>query len=148
MKNYEEIKIQAENILRTLRADGLSVSITHSMQLHIVGRAKSAQLHIIRLWKRHIVEALCPKCSNCNLPMQIIDNGKLWFCPFGCESQKREISLSLDNACNRTSLTSLTSQSPSNKAETCDVTRDVTKTDEMSNITNITKREQTANGKR
>jgi hypothetical protein len=28
-----------------------------------------------------------PKCSNCGLEMNLIENGKTWFCPFGCESR-------------------------------------------------------------
>jgi hypothetical protein len=28
------------------------------------------------------------KCSNCDLEMNLIENDMLWFCPFGCESQK------------------------------------------------------------
>lgn len=91
MQTYEEIKTQAGEILRTLCADGLSLSVTDNSKLHIVGTAKPAQLQLIRIWKRHIIEALSPKCSNCTLAMQIIDNGTLWFCPLGCESQKKDI---------------------------------------------------------
>jgi hypothetical protein len=47
-------------------------------------------------------------------------------------------SLSLDYGCKVTSLTSLTSQSPPNKAEKYDVTSDVTQNGEKSNVTNIT----------
>ena len=47
-------------------------------------------------------------------------------------------SLSLDYDCKVTSLTSLTSQSPPNKAEMCDVTSDVTQNGEKSNVTNVT----------
>lgn len=28
-----------------------------------------------------------PSCSNCDLQMNLIENGKLWFCPLGCESR-------------------------------------------------------------
>jgi hypothetical protein len=31
-----------------------------------------------------------PLCSNCNLPLNLIENGTLWFCPLGCESRKAE----------------------------------------------------------
>ncbi len=89
MHIYQQIKNQAETILSELQADGLNLSITDNSKLHIVGTAKPAQLQLIRIWKRHIIEALSPKCSNCTLAMQIIDNGNLWFCPFGCESQKK-----------------------------------------------------------
>jgi hypothetical protein len=26
-----------------------------------------------------------PKCSNCNLEMNLIENNTLWFCPLGCD---------------------------------------------------------------
>ncbi len=29
-----------------------------------------------------------PKCSNCDLEMNLIENNTLWFCPLGCESRK------------------------------------------------------------
>lgn len=29
-----------------------------------------------------------PNCSKCDLEMMLIENNTLWFCPFGCESQK------------------------------------------------------------
>ncbi len=28
-----------------------------------------------------------PKCSNCDLEMNLIENNTLWFCPLGCEKQ-------------------------------------------------------------
>ncbi len=39
--------------------------------------------------KKCFAELLSPHCSNCDLPMRIIDAGNLWFCPLGCESRKR-----------------------------------------------------------
>lgn len=88
MQIYEEIQSQAEAILSGLHSDGLNLSVTDKATLRIVGTATKRQLEIVRLWKRRIIEALSPKCSNCTQPMQIIDNGKLWFCPIGCESRK------------------------------------------------------------
>jgi hypothetical protein len=89
MEIYRQIQNQAEFILGELRADGLSLSVTDTLQLHIVGVAKPSQLALIRLWKQNIIDVLSQKCTNCTLPMQIIDNGALWFCPLGCSSQKR-----------------------------------------------------------
>jgi hypothetical protein len=90
METYRQTQNQAEFILGELRSDGLSLSITDAGKLHIVGRSKPAQLALIRIWKQGIIDALSPKCSNCALPMQIIDNGELWFCPFGCETKERD----------------------------------------------------------
>lgn len=88
MQIYEEIQKQAETILEMLRADGLKFSITDKATLRIVGTATARQLEIVRLWKRQIIEALSPKCEHCDLEMNLIENGKLWFCPLGCESKK------------------------------------------------------------
>ncbi len=89
MQIYEETQSQAETILSGLRADGLNLSVTDKATLRVVGTATKRQLEIVRLWKRHIIEALSPHCSNCTLPMELINGGALWFCPFGCESRKK-----------------------------------------------------------
>ncbi len=156
MEIYQQIQNQAETILGELQADGLSLSVTDTLQLHIVGKAKPSQLALIRLWKQNIIDVLSQKCTNCALPMQIVDDGELWFCPFGCSSQKRQgktrlgkntpvprrtgagDQVSLDYHCKVTSLTSLTSQPLYNKAEKYDVTSDVTQNGEKSNVTNVT----------
>jgi hypothetical protein len=90
MEIYKQIQNQAEIIVGELRADGLSLSITDTGKLHIVGRSKPAQLALIRLLKQGIIDALSAKCSNCTLPMQIIGDGELWFCPLGCETKERD----------------------------------------------------------
>jgi len=89
MEIYQQIQNQAEIILGELRASGLNLSITDTGKLHIVGTAKPAQLELVRLWRQGIIDALSPHCSNCDLPMQLIYDGTLWFCGLGCESQKR-----------------------------------------------------------
>jgi len=96
MEIYQQIQKRAETILGELRADGLNLSITDKTILRIVGTATARQLEIVRLWRQGIIEAISPKCSNCTLPMQIINNGELWFCPFGCESKKRHSKARLD----------------------------------------------------
>ncbi|HLM60436.1 MAG TPA: hypothetical protein VK308_06520 [Pyrinomonadaceae bacterium] len=85
---YKEMQIQAETILDRFRADGLSLSVTNKQTLRIVGAVSKRQLEVVRLWKQNIIEALSPKCTNCGLSMQLIENGDLWFCPLGCESRK------------------------------------------------------------
>lgn len=89
MQIYEELKNQAEPILIKLRADGLSLFVTDNTGLRIVGTATKKQLEFIRIWKRQIIEILCPNCSNCGLEMNVIETGKLWFCALGCETRKR-----------------------------------------------------------
>ena len=87
MQIYEEIQIQAETVLRALRATGLDLSVTNKQTLRIVGKATKRQLEVVRIWKQHIIEALSPKCSNCASPMQLIEDGKVWFCRLGCASK-------------------------------------------------------------
>jgi len=96
MELHQQIKIQAEIILGELRADGLNLTITDTGKLHIVGTAKPAQLALVRLWKQNILDALSPKCTNCTLPMQLINDGALWLCALGCETQKRHSTARLD----------------------------------------------------
>ena len=41
---------------------------------------------------RHISEnsqniGILPRCSNCDLEMNLIENRTVWFCPLGCESR-------------------------------------------------------------
>jgi hypothetical protein len=79
---------EAEYILSELQASGLSVTLTDKSSLRIKGEATEIQIETCRRFKTQIIEALSLHCSNCALPMQIIDNGNLWFCPLGCESQK------------------------------------------------------------
>jgi hypothetical protein len=89
MEIYQQIQNQAEIILGELRADGLNLSITDTGKLHIVGTSKTAQLALIRLWRQGIIDAISPHCSNCDLPMQLINDGEVWLCGLGCSSQKR-----------------------------------------------------------
>jgi len=87
---YQQIQKQAEIILGELRAGGLNLSITDKATLRIVGTATARQLEIVRLWRQGIIDALSPKCSNCTLPMQLINDGEFWLCALGCETKKRE----------------------------------------------------------
>jgi hypothetical protein len=90
MEIYQQIQNQAEIIVGELRTDGLSLSITDTGKLHIAGRSKPAQTALIRLWKQGIIDAISPHCSNCDLPMELINDGELWFCALGCETKERD----------------------------------------------------------
>ncbi len=79
---------QAETILSELRRSGLSLALTRKSTLRITGKATPAQIGACRRFKAQIIEALSKHCSNCDLQMQLIDDGNLWFCPFGCESHE------------------------------------------------------------
>ncbi len=80
---------QAERILSELQASGLSLVLTAHSTLRITGTATQSQIADCRQYKTQIIETLSPHCSNCGLPMRIIDAGNLWFCPLGCENRKR-----------------------------------------------------------
>lgn len=79
---------QAERILSELQSSGLSLALTGKSTLRITGKATPAQIGACRRFKAQIIEALSPHCSNCNLQMNLIDGGNLWFCPLGCESRE------------------------------------------------------------
>jgi hypothetical protein len=88
MELYKQIEKESETILPELQASGLSFAITGKSNLRIVGKATPTQIEACRRFKTQIIEALSPHCSNCALPLQLINEGNLWFCPFGCQSQK------------------------------------------------------------
>ena len=69
-----------------LKKQGVILTVKNENCLNIYGEMTLAQKENIKLWKRQIINHLSPKCSNCNLPMNLIDDGKVWFCPIGCQS--------------------------------------------------------------
>ncbi len=83
-------KKYGEWLLSELENQGVTLSVASGNGLHIKGEITPAQKENIRLWKRWLIEALSPHCSNCTLPLQLINDGTLWFCPFGCESRNAE----------------------------------------------------------
>ena len=90
MELYKQIEKEAKNILSEFQASGLSLVVTGKASLRIKGEATPQQIENLRKWKTQLINQLSPKCSNCTLPLQLINNGTLWFCPFGCESRKKE----------------------------------------------------------
>lgn len=78
-------------LLGELQEQGISLTVVGENALHIKGEMSAGQKEIIRLWKRPLIEALSPKCTNCGSPMKLIENNTLWFCPFGCGSFKNEL---------------------------------------------------------
>ncbi len=89
MEILERIAKEGGRVFRELTAQGISFEITEKNTLRVTTKTNRKQFELIRLWKAQIIETLSPKCANCTLAMQIINNGELWFCPLGCESQKR-----------------------------------------------------------
>jgi hypothetical protein len=73
-------------LLGELQKQDISLSVIGENALRVKGEMTAAQREAIRLNKRHLIEALSPKCSKCTLPMTLIENGKTWFCSFGCGS--------------------------------------------------------------
>jgi len=88
IEQHRQLKEYGEWLLSELEKQDIKLSVVGENGLHIKGEITSAQKVYIRLWKRQLIEALSPHCSNCGLPMRIIENGNLWFCPLGCESRK------------------------------------------------------------
>lgn len=88
MEFYKQIEKEAKTILSEFQASGLSLVVTGKTSLRIKGEATPKQIENLRKWKTQLINQLSPKCSNCAQPMQLINDGALWFCPFGCESRK------------------------------------------------------------
>lgn len=84
----ERIKNEGETVFKHLQAQGISFEITPANKLRITTQTTKKQFDLIRLWKAQIIEEISPKCSNCGLAMDLINDGKLWFCRLGCESRK------------------------------------------------------------
>ncbi len=87
-ERHNQLQEYGNWLLSELKKQGVTLSVAGKNALHVKGEITPAQKEHIRIWKRQLIEALSPKCSNCGLPMELIENGKLWFCPFGCESRK------------------------------------------------------------
>jgi hypothetical protein len=88
MEFYKQIEKEAKTILSEFRASGLSLVVTGKNSLRIKGEATPEQIVNLCNWKTQLINQLSPKCSNCGLPMELINDGALWFCPFGCESRE------------------------------------------------------------
>jgi len=88
MQIYEENQRFAAAILSELQTSELQLTIVGKDSLRIKGKATKQQMEKIRLFKSHIINLLSPKCGKCGLEMDLIENGKTWFCAFGCESRK------------------------------------------------------------
>ncbi len=88
MEMTERITAEGRQVLQALKSQGVSFEITDKNKLRIRTRTTKEQFEIIRRWKAQIINELSPKCSNCTLAMELINDGTFWFCPFGCESRK------------------------------------------------------------
>jgi hypothetical protein len=88
MEFYKQIEKEAKTVLSEFCTSGLSLIVTGKNSLRIKGAATPEQIENLRKWKTQLINQLSPKCSNCTLPMELINDGTLWFCPFGCESRK------------------------------------------------------------
>ncbi len=95
-ERHNQLQEYGEWLLSELKKQDIELSITDGNGLHIKGEITPAQKEHIRIWKRQLIEALSPKCSNCTLAMELIENGTLWFCPLGCESKERHSAVRLD----------------------------------------------------
>jgi hypothetical protein len=90
MEIHKKIVAEGKQVLQRLEGQGIGFEITDQNTLRITAKTTPKQFELIRLWKKHIIDSISPKCSNCTLPMQLINDGELWFCPFGCETENRD----------------------------------------------------------
>ncbi|MCA1625046.1 MAG: hypothetical protein LC768_13650 [Acidobacteria bacterium] len=91
IEQHQQLQEYGEWLLSELKKQSVELSVVGVNGLHIKGEVTLEQKENIRLWKRQLINALSPKCSNCTLPMQLINDETLWFCPFGCESRNKNI---------------------------------------------------------
>ena len=87
IERYRQLQDYGKWLLTELEKEGVKLSVSAGNGLHIQGEITPAQKEYIRIWKRQLIEAVSPKCQNCNLEMNLIENGKTWFCAMGCESR-------------------------------------------------------------
>lgn len=73
-------------LLRELQTQGITLLVVGENGLQVKGEMTVEQREIVRLWKKQLINELSPKCSNCSLPMDLIENGKRWLCRMGCVS--------------------------------------------------------------
>ncbi len=90
IERYQQLQEYGKWLLSQFENQGVSISVVGTNGLHVKGKITIEQKELIRLWKRQLIEALSPKCSNCTLPLQLINDRELWFCPFGCQSLEVE----------------------------------------------------------
>jgi len=95
MEIHKRIVAEGNQVLQRLEGQGVSFEITDKNNLRITTKTTLKQFELIRLWKKHIIDALSPKCPNCGLAMQLINNGEFWLCALACESKKRHSTASL-----------------------------------------------------
>lgn len=88
MDIYQRIVKEGNQVFRELIKQGIGFEITPTNKLRITVKTTIKQFELIWLWKAQIIEEISPKCSNCTLPMNLIEKGKLWFCSFGCENKE------------------------------------------------------------
>ncbi len=86
IERHQAIELYGVWLLGELQKQGIFLSVIGENTLRVKGEMTLEQKELIRLWKRHLIEALSPKCSDCTLPMTLIENGKTWFCSLGCGS--------------------------------------------------------------
>lgn len=88
IEHHHALKDFAAWLVGALKIQGVSLAVVGKNALHVTGEITVEQKESLRIWKRQIIEALSPKCPGCNLSLELIENGNLWFCPLGCKSME------------------------------------------------------------
>jgi len=75
--------LNANDECKTIYSNNLPLDVDNSANQHL----STDNQHLSTF--QHIAENNdSPKCSNCDLEMNLIENGETLFCPLGCESRK------------------------------------------------------------
>jgi hypothetical protein len=90
MEIHKRIVAEGNQVLQRLEGQGIGFEITDKNTLRITTKTTPEHFELIRLWKKHIIDSISAHCSNCGLPMELINDGEVWFCGLGCETKKRD----------------------------------------------------------
>ena len=79
----------AESAEREKKEKCLDKALTITDKTHSIGVSSVFVSDKLRDFSEKTSKTILPpKCSNCDLEMNLIENNTLWFCPIGCESRK------------------------------------------------------------
>ena len=87
IEHHHALNDFAARLIAALKMQDVALTVVGENALRIKGELTADQRENVRLWKRHLIEAVSAKCD-CGLAMKLIDDGKLWLCPFGCKSME------------------------------------------------------------
>lgn len=87
IERFQSVENFGKHLSAELKKRGVILSVVGENGLRIQGELTASEKEIVKTWKRQLINAISPKCSKCGSVMELIENGKLWFCRLGCGSK-------------------------------------------------------------